>query len=226
MIFSDEIRITIHQKPTTFPSPLYPRPQFQWPKSHLESERGRRAPTMSHPWFASRLVHLSSTFKIFHSSPDDLGDLITCIPTCRDVDAPVKGTVQLNSTAQRQQKEQQQKRRQRSSARSNDSRVSAPTSHHHSTPEGVPRWISGPSNSHQDFHHRYQQPTTSRTNVKAPTVIQFQPSQQPIFPWAHGTGTSTSCFQQPQQLDSTGAPGTGASGTRMPVPSAAYFQQT
>ena len=74
----------------------------------------------------------------------------------------LKGTVRLNTTAQRQQKAhrqqkmQQQKWRQRSSARSNDSRVSA------TTPKGVPRWISGPSNPHQDFHHRHQQPTTSR----------------------------------------------------------------
>ena len=64
MIFSDNIRITIHQKLITFPSPPYPRPRFQRPKSHLGSEQGRRAPTPSHPWFASRLVHLSSTSKI------------------------------------------------------------------------------------------------------------------------------------------------------------------
>ena len=81
---------------------------------------------------------------------------------------PLKGTVQLNTTAQRQQKAhrqqkvQQQKWRQRSSARSNDSWVSA------TTPKGVPRWISRSSNPHQDFHHRHQQPTTSREKSWCP----------------------------------------------------------
>ena len=96
-------------------------------------------------------------------------EVITCIPTNCDVNVLVKGTVQLNPTAQRQQKEQQQKQRQRSSAGSNDSRVSATTSRHHSSPDGAPRWISGPSNSHQDFRYQHQQPATSRPNVMAPT---------------------------------------------------------
>ena len=64
MIFSYEIVITIHQKPSTWPSHPYPRPRFQWPKSCPGSKWVWRAPTPSHPWFASRLVHLSSTFKI------------------------------------------------------------------------------------------------------------------------------------------------------------------
>ena len=66
---SDEIRITIHLKPTTFPSPPYPRPRFQWPYSWLGRERVRRAPTSSHPWFASHLVNLSSTSKIIIVRP-------------------------------------------------------------------------------------------------------------------------------------------------------------
>ena len=151
------------------------------------------------------------------------GDVIMHNSTRCDVDALVKGTVQSNTTAQRTQKEQQQKQRQRSSARSNNSRVYATTSCHHSTPEGAPRWIPGPSNFHQVFHHQQQQPTTSRANATAPTANQFQPSQQPTFAGAPGMGMpvpSTAFLQQLQQLVSVGAPGTG-----MSVPPAAFFQQ-
>ena len=61
---SDEIRITIHLRPSTFPSSPYPRLRFQWPYSRLGRKRVRRAPTSSHPWFVSCLVHLPSTAKI------------------------------------------------------------------------------------------------------------------------------------------------------------------
>ena len=117
---------------------------------------------------------------------------------------------QYNPITQPKENRKSSSKRQRSSARSNNSRVSTNTSHHHYTPEGVPRWIPGPSNFHQDYHHQLQQPTTSRANATAPTAIQFQPSPH----------LTAAFFQQQQQLAAVGVPVTG-----MPVNLTAYFQQ-